>query len=69
MTLGQMSEIFFMLVMPLFFARLGVKWMLIVGMFCWAARYFLFVMGYNAGVLWRSMSAFCCMASVMTSSS
>ena len=52
MTMGQASEIFFMLVMPLFFARLGVKWMLIVGMFCWAARYLLFVMGYNAGTLW-----------------
>jgi MFS family permease len=38
--------------MPLFFARLGVKWMLIVGMFCWAARYLLFVIGYNAGTLW-----------------
>ncbi|HWX23182.1 MAG TPA: nucleoside permease [Candidatus Binatia bacterium] len=52
MTLGQMSEIFFMLVMPLFFARLGVKWMLIVGMFCWAARYLLFLQGYNAGTAW-----------------
>jgi MFS family permease len=47
-----MSEIFFMLVMPLFFVRLGVKWMLLVGMFCWAARYLLFVMGYNAGTAW-----------------
>src|SRR5262249_15627287 len=28
MSFGQMSEIFFMLVMPLCFARLGVKWML-----------------------------------------
>jgi hypothetical protein len=52
MTLGQMSEIFFMLVMPLFFARLGVKWMLIVGMFCWAARYLLFILGYDAGAAW-----------------
>jgi nucleoside transporter len=52
MTMGQMSEIFFMLVMPFFFARLGVKWMLIVGMFCWAARYLLFLMGYNAGTVW-----------------
>jgi nucleoside transporter len=52
MTMGQMSEIFFMLVMPLFFARLGVKWMLIVGMFCWAARYLLFAMGYNASTIW-----------------
>ena len=52
MTMGQTSEIFFMLVMPLFFARLGVKWMLIVGMFCWAARYLLFIMGYEAGTAW-----------------
>ncbi len=52
MTLGQMSEIFFMLVMPWFFARLGVKWMLGVGMFCWAARYLLFLMGFNSGIMW-----------------
>ena len=52
MTMGQMSEIFFLLVMPFFFARLGVKWMLLVGMLCWGARYLAFVMGYNGGVLW-----------------
>lgn len=42
MTFGQMSEIAFMLAMPLFFARLGVKWMLAVGMAAWVARYGLF---------------------------
>jgi nucleoside transporter len=42
MTFGQMSEIFFMLVMPLLFARLGVKWMLAVGMLAWVVRYGLF---------------------------
>lgn len=42
MTFGQMSEIFFMLVMPFFFARLGVKWMLAVGMLAWVVRYALF---------------------------
>lgn len=52
MSLGQMSEIFFMLVMPWFFVRLGVKYMLVVGMFCWAARYLLFLMGYNVGEAW-----------------
>jgi nucleoside transporter len=45
MSYGQMSEIFFMLVMPLFFARLGVKWMLLVGMLAWVVRYGLFAYG------------------------
>lgn len=45
MSTGQMSEIFFMLVMPLFFRRLGVKWMLAVGMLAWVIRYALFAMG------------------------
>jgi len=39
MSTGQMSEIFFMLVMPLFFARLGVKNMLAIGMAAWVLRY------------------------------
>ncbi|MGD9690930.1 MAG: nucleoside permease [Phycisphaerales bacterium] len=42
MTFGQMSEILFMLVMPFFFARLGVKWMLAIGMLAWVLRYGLF---------------------------
>jgi nucleoside transporter len=45
MSYGQMSEIFFMLVMPFFFARLGVKWMLAIGMLAWVARYALFALG------------------------
>jgi nucleoside transporter len=45
MTYGQMSEIIFMLVMPLFFARLGVKKMLAVGMVAWVLRYALFAFG------------------------
>ena len=44
-TLGQISEVAFMLVMPLFFRRLGVKWMLVAGMGAWAARYVLFAYG------------------------
>jgi nucleoside transporter len=44
-SLGQVSELLFMLVMPLFFRRLGVKWMLIVGMAAWASRYLLFAFG------------------------
>jgi len=47
MSFGQMSEIAFMLVMPLCFARLGVKWMLAVGMLAWVARYALFAAGWG----------------------
>jgi hypothetical protein len=49
MTFGQMSEIFFMVVMPFFFVRLGVKWMLAVGMLAWVARYALFAVGAPDG--------------------
>ncbi|MEY4388211.1 MAG: putative nucleoside transporter YegT [Verrucomicrobiota bacterium] len=52
MSYGQMSEIFFMLVMPLFFARLGVKWMLAVGMLAWVTRYALFAVGAPDEVRW-----------------
>jgi nucleoside transporter len=52
MTFGQMSEIFFMLVMPWFFRRLGVKTMMLVGMAAWAARYALFAAGNNASLVW-----------------
>ena len=52
MTFGQMSEFFFMLLIPMFFARLGVKYMLLVGMACWAARYALFAFGADPKVDW-----------------
>ena len=52
MSFGQMSEVFFMLIMPLCFARLGVKWMLFIGMLAWVARYALFALGAPDGVLW-----------------
>lgn len=52
MSFGQMSEVFFMAVMPLFFARLGVKWMLFVGMLAWVVRYALFSLGAPDGVAW-----------------
>ena len=52
MSYGQMSEIFFMLVMPFFFARLGVKWMLGVGMLAWVARYALFAFGAPDQIRW-----------------
>jgi nucleoside transporter len=52
MTLGQMSEIGFMLVMPWFFKRLGVKYMLLVGMAAWTTRYLLFAFGDAGPGVW-----------------
>lgn len=51
-TLGQMSEAFFMIVMPFFFVRLGVKWMLAAGMGAWVLRYGLFALGAPDVVTW-----------------
>ena len=52
MTLGQMSEVVFMVAMPWFFRRLGVKKMLLVGMAAWTARYVLFAYGNNGALVW-----------------
>ncbi|MCL4693018.1 MAG: nucleoside permease, partial [Candidatus Hydrogenedentes bacterium] len=51
MTMGQMSEVFFMLVMPFFFKRLGVKKMLLTGMIFWVLRYVLFAFGNNGSLV------------------
>ncbi len=51
-TIGQMSEVGFMLLMPLLFARLGVKWMLMIGMAAWTLRYAFFAMGAPDSVTW-----------------
>jgi nucleoside transporter len=56
MTFGQMSELGFMLVMPWFFRRLGVKYMLLVGMAAWTARYLLFAYGDNGALVWMLYS-------------
>ncbi len=52
MTLGQGSEILFLLLMPFFFKRLGYKKMLMVGMAAWAARYALFMYGNPTELVW-----------------
>ncbi len=55
MSFGQMAEVLFMIIMPWFFLRLGVKWMLLAGMFAWIARYGLFAGAASDGVLWMIM--------------
>jgi nucleoside transporter len=52
MTIGQMCEIFFLLIMPFFFVRLGVKYMLLVGMLAWTVRYVLFAYGNTGPAVW-----------------
>ncbi|MBQ0344178.1 MFS transporter [Citrobacter freundii] len=47
MSFGQMSEIFFMLVIPFLFRRLGVKYMLLIGMSAWFVRYAFFALGIS----------------------
>ncbi|MDA0844037.1 MAG: nucleoside permease [Bacteroidetes bacterium] len=45
MTIGQISEVLFMLLLPVFFTRFGFKKTILVGMAAWAVRYFLFSIG------------------------
>jgi nucleoside transporter len=51
-SLGQVSETLFMLLMPLFFIRLGVKKMLAIGMFAWVLRYVFFAFGNAEANYW-----------------
>ena len=56
MTFGQISEIFFMLLLPFFFVRLGVKWTLLIGMAAWVARYILFAAGTPNDIAWMMLT-------------
>ncbi|HVG18811.1 MAG TPA: nucleoside permease, partial [Blastocatellia bacterium] len=51
-SMGQMSEVVFMILMPFFFVRLGVKKMLLVGMLAWVIRYAFFANGDLGAAEW-----------------
>ena len=52
MTGGQFSELLCMLLIPWFFRRLGVKYMLVAGMLAWTVRYVLFAYGGIGDRMW-----------------
>lgn len=56
MSFGQMAEALFIVTMPWFFARLGVKRMLLVGMLAWVLRYALFAISAQSVILWMIMA-------------
>jgi nucleoside transporter len=56
MTFGQMSEILFLLILPWFFARFGLKWVLLTGMLAWVCRYALFSFAAPDAIGWMIMA-------------
>src|SRR6056300_707943 len=52
MILGQISEVLFLLLLPLFIKRYGIKNALIVGILAWGVRYLLFAFGDTGAQTW-----------------
>jgi len=56
MTFGQWSEIFFLLLMPWFFKRFGIKWVLVMGLIAWSIRYGLFALAAPDAIMWMMIA-------------
>jgi len=52
MTFGQFSEALFIVLIPFFFRKLGVKWMIALGMIAWGLRFVFFGYGDGTSNLW-----------------
>ena len=49
MTIGQICELIFLPLLPIFLWRLGMKWVLALGMLCWGLRYLCFSQAGSEG--------------------
>jgi len=52
MTIGQISEAFFLLLLPIFFKKFGFKKTLMAGMLAWVLRYMFFAYGDAGAASW-----------------
>ncbi|MEO7765948.1 MAG: MFS transporter, partial [Ferruginibacter sp.] len=52
MTLGQFSEAVFIVMIPFFLKRWGIKWMIIIGMLAWITRFLFFRYGDAGSNSW-----------------
>ena len=57
MSLGQVSEVFFLLILPLLYVRLGVKKILIIGLLAWIIRFIFFGVGDAGNSAWMFYTA------------
>ena len=52
MVMGQISEVLFLLLLPIFLNRYGIKKVLIIGVLAWGIRYLLFAYGNSGENTW-----------------